>query len=598
MKPVRASQTLQQEREACRHLGLAEDSTTHFLTPTERHRCYLWQEGVRTDLNLQDRYCLSSMHTNCPWVSFTRQEPWVLWRALVAGMSTISFLQSAAHDGVNRLLELTKPLLFQLGGTLKGAQAAMVASAVRAGCGLKQLWESTKRGLPVGRAQSEVPVINNTVPAALLTILRRLWEFLAFRLSHLALWLWKDRANSARALLPSRSRLVIVQAEPKAQAWPATDQVLIPVRSDGGPDSPGDNGAAHIAPVAAANPEFNREQVGPGEAGDLVQGSGAAHLAAGYLAAELQGLGSGDVGDNTLVAASNTAFSESSSVQIDQAEADTDQTLSKYVILERGVVALDEQREDTARAFFVLATELHPDCFEAWLWRSRTAIDLPELIVCLEKALTIDPGNGKAKADLDWARQRYQQEQRRLERQTARPSRAGDHAANSLARIVGRVVSYVAGSAAALLGMLWLAAGIIPLLGPDFALTQYEQTRILPILDLPDVPASGLGVYQLTYQLIGFVPDFNLLALVPLILGGALLLVADGLASGKRGSAAWLLVMIGGATVCVYQFSASQEALYVSSTLSAIVVLGAVAGILLGWNGRERSQDQEVKSVS
>ncbi len=75
-----------------------------------------------------------------------------------------------------------------------------------------------------------------------------------------------------------------------------------------------------------------------------------------------------------------------------------------------------------ARRLLVCATQLDETSNEAWIWRAGVAENRAEAIQCLERALSLDPEDRKAKAGLDWARA--------LEAQARRLSRSGERAAS------------------------------------------------------------------------------------------------------------------------------------------------------------------------
>lgn len=78
-----------------------------------------------------------------------------------------------------------------------------------------------------------------------------------------------------------------------------------------------------------------------------------------------------------------------------------------------------------ARRLLLCVTELDEANKEAWLWRAGVTEDRDEVILCLEKALSLDPENRQAKAGLDWARAQETQA-RRLSRAAERAARLVD----------------------------------------------------------------------------------------------------------------------------------------------------------------------------
>lgn len=53
----------------CPHIGLSDDPLAHQDSPTEQHRCFLWEQRDRIDVSHQMGFCLSAAHRNCPWLT-------------------------------------------------------------------------------------------------------------------------------------------------------------------------------------------------------------------------------------------------------------------------------------------------------------------------------------------------------------------------------------------------------------------------------------------------------------------------------------------------------------------------------------------------
>ncbi|MFH1486491.1 MAG: hypothetical protein ABIH46_10495, partial [Chloroflexota bacterium] len=145
-----------------------------------------------------------------------------------------------------------------------------------------------------------------------------------------------------------------------------------------------------------------------------------------------------------------------------------------------------------------------------------------------------------------------------------------------------KAMLYVAGAASLLLGALWISAGTLPLLESTLVLSDWLDTRILPVLSFPRLSLSSLGFYSA----IDFIPDFNLFEAVPIALGVLFVLVGDGLFSGQRAAVCWLLIAVGIALACMHLYSSTRMALQAMLSLGAVAIVGA----LLGWGATRQEE--------
>lgn len=542
----------------CYYLGLEEDRHSHSSTPTDRHRCYLWGEGVRLDLDLQDRYCLSDIHSKCPWSSVGASDDEVPAGPAAVALSMLASLADEARTGLENSLPAAAKMiqLFERAAPVLRPVAWVLAAAARfAKCLLL-----AAAAWVVQQAKTHGPALAGKLLPVVQPMMQWSWRRLGAGLSFIGLSMWRMATRSGRNLAGTLPKPA-ARAGSTAQAAPTSGADVI-----------------SIGPPAAIS--FQRS----------VEADLAARPSPGESSLLQEGYAGG------VSTAPGPELAASQFAQAGQPAQVVDRTLSEYVLLERGVEALNGVKEDLARAFFMAATELHPDCLEAWLWRSKTALELPELIGCLQKALSIDPDNKQVQANLDWALQRHQREQERIERlqqQQAEP--AAEPPANDYRRVLANVMWYGAGLASLVLSILWLAAGVAPILGLDATLGGYLGAKILPILDFPSVPASNLELYRQVSQLVGYVPDFNLLALVPLVLGTLFMLVGDGLFARRKGAAFWLVVAFVGGAVSLRMYPPGTEALIAVSTLGTVALLGVSLGLLLGG---DQADDAEGRMVA
>ncbi|MCL4534572.1 MAG: hypothetical protein M1370_05360 [Bacteroidetes bacterium] len=527
------------ERPACRHLGLAGDHQVHTSAPTEHHRCYFWKEGVRIDLGLQDRYCLSAMHPECPWSSIGRDGQHHLEREFAVLLSLVGLVGALALNGA------------------------------------LQAWRSVQWLLRTLETWAGV-VLREVAMPAVKTALRWSWQALLSRLSGSTLFIERVVTRGARSALALGAG-ILARPKPAGQVAPGMDADIglsMEVGVSMGPRESEWNAGDRFA----RETEIELHDKGVRLWRDFNAGDreGAAVLGLSGPPLEVEGVRttdrSGTAGNPSCVPASALPALAGGGRSAGYAP-------SLEALLSQGIKALNEGKEDVARGFFVVATGLHPDCSESWRWKSRTAMDLPELIACLERALVIEPENEKARADLEWARQRYDGEQSRSGQRARLPGRVGGQARGHRMRAMVRAMWYAGGTASLLLGLLWIAAGFAFILAPRTVLAEYEVAGILPVLTLPDLPISSFDFYPLVYQLTGFLPDFNLLAVIPLLVGTTLLLVSDGLLSRQSGSVFWLLLAVAGAGAGLRLYSPAQESLVAVSALGAVAVLCT----LLGW---------------
>ncbi len=74
--------------------------------------------------------------------------------------------------------------------------------------------------------------------------------------------------------------------------------------------------------------------------------------------------------------------------------------LTASELIEHGIDCIDAGRADEAYVYFSKAVEVDPENVRAWFWKAKTGRTLDEIIYCLERALTLDPGNRMVAANL------------------------------------------------------------------------------------------------------------------------------------------------------------------------------------------------------
>ena len=64
------SATFKETGTSCRHLGLADSAFVQQPAPSDDHRCFLWNQRSRVDLEHQRAFCLTAANGSCPWLLF------------------------------------------------------------------------------------------------------------------------------------------------------------------------------------------------------------------------------------------------------------------------------------------------------------------------------------------------------------------------------------------------------------------------------------------------------------------------------------------------------------------------------------------------
>ncbi len=249
-------------------------------------------------------------------------------------------------------------------------------------------------------------------------------------------------------------------------------------------------------------------------------------------------------------------------------------------LLEESIRAIEEGDEDKARSLLVQLTDKYPTVADAWHWRARVAIDFPELIECLNRAADAAPDDEDIQADLKSALARYDAAEKALQRAKLAASKSETSERGLLAGLWSRFQGLgfrASGACCVLLAVLWLLAGLAPLLAW--------------LLSGASLSATGLWLEDIRRHVPFQVPSIDqIVAALPVSSQGAALFgtasvaiavlfaAASDMLAIRRGTAAlWLLAALGLQFACL-RITPSPVFEMACWMLSA----GAVAGLLVG----------------
>lgn len=269
----------------------------------------------------------------------------------------------------------------------------------------------------------------------------------------------------------------------------------------------------------------------------------------------------------------------------DDTLAGTGLTVAK--LLEQGISALDEDREDRAYQLFVAATKADATNENAWFWRAKTALDLNEVIACLERVLEINPNNQKARDSLGWATDRRRTEIKRQQLVHALPPASFASAVPiEMEHSLDPFLLQLASLTYMFLGLLWVVPTTLPILDKSLA-ALYEEVVFLPKLEMPFLSLAALGILSES------VPELNLFYLVPICIALLSFVAMEALWTQRRLVSFFVALVAGASVMATGLFVDGQAASVLLMALSVSAGMSALGGrIRLRHRSRLRSSRQ------
>mgnify|MGYP001464082031 CR=1 FL=1 len=262
-------------------------------------------------------------------------------------------------------------------------------------------------------------------------------------------------------------------------------------------------------------------------------------------------------------------------------------------LIAEGVRTLDLGQEGLAYHIFAKATqqraprgipaaELVDVMKRAWFWRAKTAETVDDVVFSLEKALELEPGNLQMQAQLAWAKQRLEREQKvnsAAQESTDKPVPVFQYQPPqppqpTFGTRLGELIRVVGGMAALVLAVLWLTTGLVPALGRALASLPVADQSLIHQLLLTINGAALPGHGHLALPVV----DYDLGLSLPFVLAFLFIFTARGLMDGdvwaRRGG---LLAAGAGAWLCIVAVS-NPEAGRLGLALCGGIILASIAG--------------------
>ncbi|MDP2659574.1 MAG: hypothetical protein Q8R28_02435 [Dehalococcoidia bacterium] len=514
---------------ACRHLGLADNPFEHGDALSDEHRCYLWMQRDRIDLDHQKGYCLSGRYRDCPWLQISLPcQPKLkgIWREAIVGKVASTWphvrrgfaacataTAATAIEGIESLALWARENLPRAMGWLR-RQLPPLARVVAAGVaqGSSRVTSAILRVRRGVDSKTRSPVATESEDFGALMRLGRE----ASRAGH------REQAHlcfaRASSLNPASEdawlwTAATTEDSREAQACLKTALAINPA-----------SGRARTQLADAAQPDARPARPGRGA------------VRAGATAPKL---------------------------------------------VKKGIAALDAGNEDEAHQLFTSATQMDKSNEAAWFWRAKTATDLGVVISCLERVLELNPRNEKAKSNLDWAMERQRANLSRTRVPADLSSRPVLPALYAKGEPAPRPFLLQLSSAAYMcLGVLWVAPAILPAL--DGSLTSlYLRIGILPSLQMPYFSSSRLISESP-------LPEFNILYLVPLTVAAFSLVAMEVVWNGHRTVSLYLAMVAATSIVTMGIFGTGPTPFISLMAISVTAGVSALGG-RIDWRRRERA---------
>jgi len=613
--------------DACVHLGLDQDPFVHYSHPSPDHRCYLWMQRDRIDLAHQEMFCLTHFSENCPWLSINLPNQKRAPRAVGSGGGSVPTpaetmagepWYSSLGPG---LIALLAAIAHYLGIVAAALAPLLRQAAVWLWLGLCFLgraivwpvvWLSHHYQAIQAAAMRGLALAGRSLWKAICGVWRALRSEPAARLSPPR----KPERPVSAATPTARAKAVVptkAEATAKAASSPAAEPIAAGDYLRQGMEAVRDGDeetalalfrqateadekdeqawlwrgalAANTEEKAecfrhalALNPYNARARAGLFQLGlpaEAVFAGGMEEAKPGDVTAgpSLGRPSPADIDDLAVTwdcpdCAAVNPRSASTCQHCGRPSPRMERELgARDGFVKGGLEALRSGNEELAYHYFSLAAETDPNDEKAWYWRAKTAPTLEEVIRCLSHIVENDPGNAKAKADLEWALKRQQREQARLAKAEAPPpawrSTVWPRLVAPLRRALVQVASVCSFLLALLLSMRYV-----------FSLTDLPSApEYQPYLDL-------LPRFQMPPVLLGSGPGaLDIGAALPLVLALLLFHAAFGLGDdGALGIRLWASLLAAAALLLLLLYLSNPAAAPLALLLAAAAIVSALAG--------------------
>jgi hypothetical protein len=527
---------------SCPHLGLGSDPFTHESSPSDDHRCYLWMQRDRIDLVHQKGFCLTTAHHKCPWLMMRRPDAPPPLRQRLPGL--VRGFPRAAWSGL-RTVPGAVAMAFarvRLPRPPKRERAVVREPLARTRAGLGRMGATLAVALSSQREKGsrQAARAGGAVSLAIHWAAAHLWQLLMAAARGLS-WLLRTLARLARRSVvwaqAALTHRLEVQRQLALQRRVAAEEARLA--------SAAAAAAAAEAPVARAATVQPEQAVAPSVPQPAPQPEPVVEPVLPPSLANLEAL------------------------------------------LADGVAALDRGEESLAYHMFAKATEqriprgageAYADVMKrAWFWRAKTSETLDDVVLSLERALQLEPGNLQMQAHLAWAKQRLERERKLLPVERSVPQPAAAPTLKPKATLwpsIGTAIRVLGALAALALAALWMTTGVMPALGSYLGRLPAGDELLLQrlILTLNATALPGGGHLPLP------VVNYDLGLSLPFIMAFLFVFTARGLMDGDTWArSTGLLLAAGGGWLCAAAV-ANPDASRIGLALSIGVIVAAAIG--------------------
>ncbi|MBI2863984.1 MAG: hypothetical protein HYX94_05430 [Chloroflexi bacterium] len=597
-------------QQPCPHLGLLDEPFIHRDDPTEEHRCYLWMQRDRVDLTHQKGFCLSSAHTQCPWMSIAPpigQAPMARKLGTAAPAALGSFWGRFSDESVGFLvwliLKLNRLSLLARHWADKAVPVVVTLAVIAS-------HEAATRASAAGRAIAKA---SGVAGHAFLVWLKTNAAHFGSLARDSAREAWKSRTTPAASAAPPVE--VSASAEPDVETPAPAPKLAAPSFEP----APATGAASHLHNLIeqgkTAGMSGNRRLAYSlfSLAVDLDPKNDEAWLWKGAMT---------DNGEEKFVCIQQALAIDPNNQKAQQAyrqmaqgpwaarpdsqgavPASRQSTLGlsaqrgapglavgaaagEEALISAALMSLERGDEEGANRLFVRATEVNPTSEKAWFWRAKTAATLGDVIYSLQQALAINPENEKVRANLLWAIQRQQKEEEMaaVERQAVKEEvKAKKEVAKSRRRSpVSRGFRWLASLACLALAAYWLLVALLPLASLPVMKQAFVDFQGVAEVDLSEASLLYHSASQWLPELswaslpwndkLEVAPGYNLLAAVPYVIGFLYLFVALGLARREGWSRFWAVAATAASIGLLVMSGANASAAVLAGGLGLVAI--------------------------